>query len=356
MNFKNLYTEEKYKTIIEFCTKHKRLPIYNSPRKYERVMSRFITNKKNTHNRSKRGLARGLAKWEVKKLEQIEHFKESTIDKLNDVLKFCKMHSRPPRYLGNKEKGKKEEREVAKKLNSLKTREKEKENPFTPQEKKIFDKIALFKTKHQQPRMEKMQNVLAFCETHKRTPKQHVGDINEKRLAEFLSSIKTLVKNKKLSKKEREIFEKILKYSPDTSQKNLKEQNLKKLLTFVTNEKSLPKNKEKTPEDEKILSSFYTKVKGLARRKKLTDGEVKILDKINEICNVKTRLQKIEDLYTFVKINKRVPSIKSCNENEIKKAVFFSNIKNTQKKKGLKKDEDELLMKIIDFKKEKILA
>jgi hypothetical protein len=204
----NSYTATKYKNIISFHTKYKKLPDYNSSRKPERQLRLFLTNKKNQLQRSERGLAKKLEPWELKYINLIDSLKETVKTKLTIILNFCLTNKYIPKYITENEK----EKEVARKLNTIYMLKKT--NRLTADEKEIYKQIMEFKKRRREIRFERIKTLLAFCEELKRTPKQHVKDIKEKRLAEFLTTLKVLNKHNKLNAEERALLNQILKFAP----------------------------------------------------------------------------------------------------------------------------------------------
>jgi len=348
-NLRRYTIETKYKNFIKFCEIKKRMPKYNAHSAKERKMRLFYVNKKNSMVRGDKGIIDPLPEWEKEYIGKMESFKESIVEKLNEVLKFCKKYNKVPSYAYKKKYSKVEkiEKEVYKKYNAVKNYHKK--YALTEDEKNLLEEILTYRNKRQLPRIEKIKKLADFCEANKTTPKQHVKEEDEKKLAEFLSSVKTLERKKKLTRTEKKLVKEIKTYAPKPKKKT-KSENLKTLKKFIKEHKALPKNREDSPEDEKKLAVFYTKFNWLGKQKKLTDGEAKILSSIHKTCNVKTRYEKIEELLEFIQKHNRIPQMNNTTK-EKKLSVFFNNLKNVKNKGKLKKEELNLFKKIIKLQK-----
>lgn len=63
-------------------------------------------------------------------------------------------------------------------------------------------------------RLDRLKNLLEYCKTHKRTPKQHSSNREEKRLADFYSTVKQTNKTTPLGGDELKLFNEIGTYMP----------------------------------------------------------------------------------------------------------------------------------------------
>lgn len=346
--FINLPTEDKYEALLKFCKEKGHLPHYNSSNETEMLMRRFFTNKKNLMRRGEKGLNRKLENWEIEKINHMDSFNESIKDKLKIVIDFCNVHNKIPTYVIREKLTAEEkiEKDANKKFISLKNYKRD--GRLSKEELQLFDTILSHRNKRQKPRIDKIKKVLTFCTEHERTPKQHVTNVAEKKLAEFLSSIKSLHVKRKLTAEETTELTKILKFSP-VNKRETREQNINILKKFVIGHDRLPQNDK---QKEKKLATFYIKIKWLGKQGKLESFELDTLNEINDLCGVKSRHQKIEELHRFVKKRKRFPNLK--HEEERKQAVFFNNIKHIRKNGNMTKKEAVLLDRILNYKSKKV--
>jgi hypothetical protein len=63
-------------------------------------------------------------------------------------------------------------------------------------------------------KLDRLNDLLAFCTANGRLPKQHSVDISEKKLADFLSTLKQSIKKKPLSKELNSVYKKITRFAP----------------------------------------------------------------------------------------------------------------------------------------------
>lgn len=281
---KNSTIEKKYKKFIKFCEDNGRMPKYNAKSMKERKIRLFYVNKKNIMTRGDKGLSDPLPEWEKKYIKKMESFRETISDKLNLVLEYCKKYNRVPSYTYKDVYTEEEEieRNIYKKYNAVKNFLKK--DTLSKKDNETLNEILKFRNKRQLPRIEKMQLILDYCIEHNVTPKLHVEDKKEKKLAEFLSTIKTLKKDNKLDKKEQNLLKTILKYS--THRDKIRNDNFKKLKSFIETKKSLPINKiGKSPEERK-LAIFYIKLKWKSKKGNLSITETKILKRLHKICGL----------------------------------------------------------------------
>jgi hypothetical protein len=69
----------------------------------------------------------------------------------------------------------------------------------------------------------------------------------------------------------------------------------------------------------------------MKKENKLEEAELKLLDEIIKVGEIKTRLDKITDLFNYTKQLKVIPRLNSDNEDERKFAMFYNNIKQCRK-------------------------
>lgn len=277
--FKKLSTSAKYDAIIAFCKEHNTLPYYKSEDENERQMRSFLVNKWNIQKRFEQKKSHlGIPEEELPKLAEIEKYKETTIDKLNVVLAYCSTHKNIPSYKATTE----EEETVIKKMVSLKNLEHA--GKLDKAEQELMGKINSYKKKSS--RLDKLTKILEFCETNKRTPKQHVEDQTEKRFGEFLSIVKIL-SDDKLSDEEKGILEQILQYAP-APRKHRRNDLFKELLEYVTENHKAPRN-SKFNAKEQDIGKFYIKLRWLNKKDKLNETEKNMFTAIeNLIINGET--------------------------------------------------------------------
>lgn len=330
--FKKLSKAKKYNVLSQFCKKHKRYPTAYKSNELEKTYANFFTNNKNAYFKGK------LENWEDVLMEEIlshEPKRESRELKLKRILRFCQKHKTTPSQASKKDNVKK----LGQLFNSVKNSIKK--DPFTEKEQTLYDEIMTYRSKYQRSREEKLQDVLDFCIENDRTPKQHVDDINEKRLAEFLSTNRILHNKGQLNSTCTSLLNEIIKFAPTTSRID----KIKELDTYTKTHKTQPKSTSLDSE-EKRLASTFTKMKSLLRDGKLKPNEIELFNRVLKRCNVKSRKEKLLDLKMYILENGRHPRIKSTDDNERKMATFFNNIRQANKNGKLKRDEISVLKDI----------
>lgn len=271
MEFKKMKTYKKYDSILEFCQKHNKLPYYKSKSLNERQMRGFLVNKWNKLKRfNLNKSAFGLEEYEIAYLDMIEAYRETTIEKLNTVLKFCEKNNSTPRYDATSES----EKLIANKMVSIKNFAKR--GKLTKEEMEVLDKINSY---GKESRLDKLNKILEFCKKNERAPKQHVPDEEEKRMGEFLSTVK-MIPDEKLSWEETSVLLAILKYTPPPRQYRRKEL-FKELLDYVVKNKKAPKNSRFKDKKEQDIGKFYIKLRWLSKKNKLKDDEKNKFTNIN---------------------------------------------------------------------------
>ena len=323
--FRALEKEDKYNKVLEFCKTHNRAPkVSNKSTEEERVLGQFLINSKSTINRG------SANQWEVELVNKINTFcpkRESRLNKINTLVAFCKEHNRTPRQSSNNIT----EKRLGQFFNTIKNLQKI--NRLNEEEIAAFAKIIPYRTNSQRTRDEKLNDVLEFCKDRNRTPKQHVSDKTEKRMAEFLTTAKILYRTNKLNETCNNLMREIMKYAPLT-----RKEKLIKLLDFAkVNMRSPKMNSDDI--DERKLAVFLTKINALHRNNNLNESEVAFVNDIRKLCDIKTRKQKLEGLLNYIVTNKRLPRLNSDDYDERKLAMFYNNTNQSVKKNKLNSDE-----------------
>lgn len=331
LEFRRLDKSVKYKKLIEFCEKNDRTPSTSNVTETERVLGQFYINSKSAQKNDT------LEQWEIDELEKAHTYsskREPRINKIRKILAFCLKHEKTPSQSSRD----KEEKKLGQSLNTVKNSIRRK--ALTEEEEVEFNKIMEFRSNYQRSRDEKLQDVLEFCVKAGRTPKQHVRNKDEKRMAEFLSTTRILDSKNELEPECKKILKQINKYAPLTRTEKL---NL--LKAYAKNHQCAPSMNSNTLE-ERQLATFFTKMKSSMKSGKLTSDEQQIMDDVLNLCNVKTRLQKIQELHAFVKRHGHIPKLNSNNEDERKFAMRLNNIKQANKNGKLKSAEVDVLEQI----------
>jgi hypothetical protein len=332
--FRSLSKEDKYNKVLEFCRTYKRTPKVTKVPESERVMGQFLINSKSAINRG------GVDEWEIKKVSEISKFsysRETRIQKIQRIIEFCKDNNKTPSQSSRDIT----EKKLGQLLNTIKNLEKKKQ--LTENELIEFNKILPYRNNYQRSKEEKLIDVLNFCKKYNRTPKQHVDNKEEKRLAEFLSTTKLAFKSNKLDTSCTTLMVDIMKYAPMN-----REEKLKTILEFAEKNKHSPKiNSDDITERQ--LAVFLTKINILHRNNSLKQSELDILMKIRSICNIKTRKEKLEELLEYTTEHNRLPRLNSDDYYERKMAMFYNNIHQSVKKNKLSMNELNIFKKIRSY-------
>jgi hypothetical protein len=332
VQFRSLSKEEKYGIVLDFVTTTKRIPSTLHRIEPERMIGQFLIN-------AKSAVKNGTAKeWEAAKISEIMAMvptKTTRLDRINKIVEFCELHKKTPSQSSRDES----ERKLGQLLNMIKNISKN--GGLTLEEADAFKQIHQFRSNHQKSRAEKLQEILTFCNQAKRTPRQHVKDNPvEKRMAELLSTTKALSGRGSIDGKSKKILTKILEFAPLNRNEKMTE-----LMDFVTTHRHAPKINSNSS-IERQLSSFFTKMKSFLKAGELNETDSSDLKKIIELANVKSRLDKINDLLEFTKSIGRHPRINHDDENERKFAMFFTNIKQARKLNKLNDSELKALLDV----------
>ena len=329
--FRKLDKQDKYNEVVEFINIHKRIPSTSGSPEPERMLGQFLINAKSSvkHNTCQ--------EWEVEMVDKINEMapvRESKVDKIARILTYCEKHNKTPAQSSKNT----EEKRLGQLLNSLKVMLNK--DLFTEDEKVEFAKLQNYRSNYQRPREEKLSDILTFCETNNRTPRQHVTNEVEKRMAELLSTTKVLASKNSLDEPSKAVFDKIMQFAPVN-----RVGKLETLKTFIIENKRTPKINSDN-QDERNLAIFLTKAKSLNKDEKLEASEVVLLNDIIAIGEIKTRLDKINDLFAYATSINAIPKLNSDNEAERKYAMFFNNIKQCRKLGKLNVIESDALAQV----------
>lgn len=337
LKFRRLPKEMKYKKLLDFCIIHSQTPrTYKRP-EAERVMGQFLVNMKASAKKN----SNSIEEWEHKYLHNISKYEIYQRDpkvRLNDILKWSNIHKKTPSQSSQIES----ERKLAQSLNSIKLSNKK--NKLNATEINLLGQILKYRTNHQRTRSEKLADVLEFCRKKHRTPRQHVKDKNEKRLAEFLTTTKGLLKTSKflLDKESNDLYNTIMSFAPPT-----REMRIQELYDFVHKERRKP-SMSSDDVTERRLAAYLSKMKTAINHQKLSDVETKLVNGILSICQIKTRAHKLNELLEWTLNSHRYPNFKNADTVEKRLAVFLNNIKQVEKKrpKSLSKYERDIINRI----------
>lgn len=331
LSFRRLSKKDKYKKLIDFCEQNNQTPrTYKRPEE-ERVIGQFLINMRAQAKRS----PNSVEKWEqeyLNKTRQYEVYQRDPIGRLTKILKWTESNKKTPSQSSVNTK----EKKLGQSLNSLKLALKQ--NRLDDTAKGLLDKILKYRTNHQRTRDEKLGDVLEFCRRENRTPKQHVKDKIEKRLAEFLTTTKGLIKNPDfvLDEKSEKIMREILKFTPPNRSDKINE-----LHAFVKKERRKPSASSENS-DERKLATYLSKMKTAMKSEQLSTQEMNLMTEVLSLCQIKTREEKLNDLLSWISDNERLPTFSSKNNEEKKLAMFLNNIKQTHKKKPKSFNQNEV--------------
>lgn len=340
--FKALEKAEKYNKVAEFVTMYGKLPSTNGKPINERTIGLFWTNAKAMAKRE------NAKDWEVSRIAEITAMvpsKNTRMDRINAIIAFCETNKKTPSQSSENA----HERKLSQTLNALRIIAKS--GNLTLEEAERFTKISEYKNSYQKPREEKLNEILQFCIKNEHTPRQHTKDnVDEKRMAELLSTTKALASNNKLDKKCMTIFNEIMKFAPMSRSDKLNE-----LLKFVIKHKHAPKVNSNNSH-ERQLSAFMTKMKSFLKVGSLSSDEIVIFNKIISTANVKSRIDKLNDLLDYTKSIGHHPKLNTDVEEERKFAMFFTNIKQCRKLGKLNESELEILSSIESYSTEPVIT
>lgn len=333
--FKALDKAGKYSMVVDFITRYGKLPSTNGKPDDERTLGQFWTNAKAASKRE------NAKQWEIDRIDEIMNLlpkKNSRMEKIKSIIDFCTKNGKTPSQSSMDDA----ERKLSQSLNALKILAKN--GDLSLPEAELFAKIHEFRSNYQKPRSEKLKEILDFCKEHDHTPRQHVKDNEvEKRMAELLSTTKALMVKEKLDDECTKLLNEIMEFAPMS-----RSEKLNQLLEFVNTNKYAPKVNS-NDSNERQLSAFLTKMKAFLKSGKLTDGEIKILNTILSTANVKSRLDKLNDLFTYTKTLGHHPKLNTDDEEERKYAMFYTNIKQCRRAGKLNTVESDILTQIEQY-------
>lgn len=338
-HFKTLTREEKLDALLAFCMEHKRLPrtFKEEVDEEERYLGTFYCNNKSQLNK----YALAFPENELKIFKQIEQFVTKRIprkERLAQILSFCESNKKIPSQVSKDDS----ERKLGHLMNSFRLMYKNKQ--MDAEECLLMEKINEYKSGNVKSKKERLMEVLDFCKTNNRTPKQHVDDQSEKRMGEFLTTVKMAHKGNKLDPECIELVKQILMFSSPS-----REQKLSMLFDFVNINKRTPKMNS-DDSTERLLASFFIKAKTQMKSGKVTTDEHNLLTKILGLCEVKSRKEKIEVLLDYCTNLGYIPKLNSNDGEERKHAMFLNNMKQLKRKNKLSDDEVQLIAQIEQLK------
>lgn len=333
--FKSMTKAEKYTEVANYIARFGKLPSTKGKPEDERLIGQFWTNSKALSKRE------NTPQWEIDRIAEIMNTlpnKNNRIETITSIINFCTAYNKTPHRSSLNEI----ERNLAKKLNTLKILATN--GNLSLIEAELFTKIHTLQNNYQKSRREKLIDILNFCKEHGRTPRQHVNsDKNEKRMGEFLSTTKILLSKNNLDNECTTLLQQILIFSPINRMEKLKQ-----LHKFIEVNKSAPKTNSNNITERK-LSTFFNKMKTFMKLDKLTHEEIELLNVINNMTYTKSRIDKLNDLYTYTKTNGHCPKLNTENETEQKFAVFFTNMKQYRRAGKLTEAESALLTLVEEF-------
>lgn len=333
--FKTMDKAEKYNEVANYITRFGKLPSTNGKPDDERTLGQFWTNAKAASKRE------DAKQWEIDRISVIMNSlpnKNSRMEKIKTIIEFCNTHNKTPSQSSSDDT----ERKLSQSLNALKILAKN--GNLSLIEAELFAKIHNFRSNYQKPRSEKLKEILEFCNENDHTPRQHVKDNEvEKRMAELLSTTKALLAKDKLDVECTTLLKQILDFAPMSRMEKLKQ-----LQEFVVVNKHAPKVNSNNSA-ERQLSAFLTKMKAFMKSDKLTQDETTLLNTILTMANVKSRMDKLNDLYTYTQLIGHYPKLNTDDEEERKFAMFFTNIKQCRRAGKLTDVESAVLTLIEEF-------
>lgn len=331
VEFRHLEKTEKFKKLIEFCKQNNRTPSTSNVSEEERVLGQFYTNAKSAYK------AGSLGRHEIQLLTEVNSYfsrRETKLTKINSILEFCKQHNRTP-IQSSKDLT---ERKLGQLLNTMKNQLKK--GKLGEAEIKALDALDPYRSNYQRTREEKLEDVLAYCKTNGRTPRQHVSDETEKTLAVFLSTIKLQHRKNGLTPECIKILHEINEFLPES-----RTEKFNALLSFTKSNKRTPSINSDSS-DERRMAIFFAKIKTAFKNGTLSESEAKIVTTVFNLCKVKTRADKILDLVNYVEFIGRIPRINSDDPDERKFAMFYNNTKQSIKNGKLAPDEIDIFNRI----------
>ena len=214
LKFRRLSLTEKYKSIIAFCEEHTRIPkTYPKPEtEYERVRGQFIINKKSALKRGE------LPSDETSLLDLILVYGKSKLTRLEHLINiknFVEDNKRLPRYSSKNPN----ERQMASHWYNTTTIIKNGKKVLSDKEYLMYMEVSDKMAECTPSRLDKLKLLLNWCRQHGRTPRQHIESIDERRMANLLTTFKQNRRRGNLTEREEKVLNKIIKLGPTRNRK-----------------------------------------------------------------------------------------------------------------------------------------
>ena len=205
LKFRALSRDAKFASLIALCKTlghfpHPYTSKKHTPDDYERVRAQFYVNMMSKKVRNE------LNDHDLANLAKVDKFrpKRLTIEqKIDLVYQFVSLHG----HLPNAE----DSDDISDALRSIRTGDPE---TLSIEHKKKMDAILHIGSTIKKTLTERLVEILAFCESRERTPKQHTLDRSEKHLADSLSSIKQRIKISSMIESDKKLFTDIMTFAP----------------------------------------------------------------------------------------------------------------------------------------------
>jgi hypothetical protein len=205
MAFRKLTRKEKFDSLLELCQKLGHIPkSYDSkkyvPDAYTKVRAQFYVNMTSARSRG------DLCEADLAQLSTVEAFNHSRLsreDKINLVTNYWNKYNVLPTKYDDPDTF-----EVLKSIKNMTL------DGLTEDYIKSYTDLVDIIKKSRKTLIERLTIIHDFCQLRNRTPKQHSLDINEKQLADTLSSIKQRMKKIPFTKDEQLLYNKIIEYAP----------------------------------------------------------------------------------------------------------------------------------------------
>lgn len=294
IDFRRLSKREKFDAVLTFCKDHQTTPkvmgIHRTPvSETERILGQFLINTQSQINRASNENELHEERKFMDSIRSYSRYRIPLIEKLTEILDFCKLNNRLP---SNKNKY---EKTLISLLNTTKIRCTS--NDLIPNEYDVYRNIMKYtSTKNSiTAKEEKLTAVFEFAKKYGYTPRQHSDCIAEQRMGEYLCSIRHL---------------------------------------YAYNKKELNDNSIKIIEE-------LEKYRGINKPKhKVTSSDIFTAQSINKKHN--KRINNIKDYISFCETNGRKPNMHSNDKHECKLANFASNLRHINKTTNLNPEEFEL--------------
>lgn len=214
LQFRRLNRVDKYKSVLDLCIKTNRLPRpyetkNHKPDAYERVRGQFYVNMMVARNNGKL-----TNNDELLLLAKIDEYGRKSMDINQKIRYIYDFHKRNSRLPSKSHSDTMRDIQLWSRLRFalLAIQEGKSSVGFDKTLQSKVDKIIAMYQINKKPKSEKLTQILDFCKSNGRTPKQHSKDQNEKRLADRLSSTKQLMKKNKLDSSCIAIMKEIMKF------------------------------------------------------------------------------------------------------------------------------------------------